>query len=101
MVYKLPSNDDGGDTFMLKTSLQIDISSVNGSFEVLDAPTTLNPLYSMRRYFTYLSRVQLSAVGGNVTWSNNYDIYSEGQSAITPTYPGMYPILQELDSGFV
>ncbi|KAG0625978.1 hypothetical protein M758_2G093300 [Ceratodon purpureus] len=87
MVYKLPTNDDGGDTFLLKTSFQKDICSVQGSFESLDALATANPLYSMRSYFTYLARIQLSAVGDNVTWSNTYPSVSQNQTSLSPTYP--------------
>ncbi|KAG0614508.1 hypothetical protein M758_6G182600 [Ceratodon purpureus] len=87
MVYKLPTNDDGGDPFMLKTTFQRDICSVQGSFESLDALATANPLYSVRSYFTYLARVQLATVGNNVTWSNKYASVSQDQNAITPTYP--------------
>ena len=100
MVYKLPTNDDGGDKFLLKTSFQKDICSVQGSFESLDAPATLNPLYSLRRYFTFLAGVQLSAVGGNVTWSNPYASVSQNLTAITPTYPGTVynPVLSLLQT---
>ena len=97
MVYKLPTNDDGGDPFMLNTTFQRDICSVQGSFESLDALATANPLYSVRSYFTYLARVQLATVGNNVTWSNKYASVSQDQNAITPTYPGMYPnVIEDL-----
>lgn len=91
MVNKLPTNDNGGDTFMLKTSFQKGIYSVQGSFESLDALATANPPYSMRSYFTYLAQRQFTSVGGNVTYSNKYASVFQDRNAITPTYPGMYP----------
>ncbi|KAG0608278.1 hypothetical protein M758_8G093500 [Ceratodon purpureus] len=87
MVYNLPSNDDGGDTFLLKTPFQKDICSVQGSFELLNAVATANPLYSMRSYFNYLARIQLSAVGGKVTWSNTYASVSQSLYRLSATYP--------------
>jgi hypothetical protein len=82
MVYRLPTYDDGGDPFLLNTTFQSDICSVNGSFELLDAPTTANPLYSLRSYFTYLAQTHLIAVGGNVTWSSKFANVSQAHNII-------------------
>ena len=88
MVYKLPTNDDNGDPFLLNTPwLKDDICSVNGSFQRLDASETTNPLYSMRSYFTYLALTELTIIGDNVTWT-----ISQDQNIITTTYPGIYLI---------
>ncbi|KAG0558547.1 hypothetical protein KC19_10G036500 [Ceratodon purpureus] len=88
MVYKLLTNDDGGDPYLLKTpSLQQNLCSVNGSFERLNALETANPLYAMRSYFTFLARTQLASVGNNATWSNPYSSFDQDRNAITVTYP--------------
>ena len=90
MVYKLLTNDDGGDPYLLKTpSLRQNLCSVNGSFERLNALETANPLYAMRSYFTFLARTQLASVGNNATWSNPYSSFDQDRNAITVTYPGM------------
>ena len=90
MVYKLPTNDDSGDPFLLKNpSFHESICSVNGSFERVNALETVNPLYSMRSYFTFLARTQLASVDNNATWSNLYLSFSQDRSATTVTYPGM------------
>lgn len=88
MVYKLPTNVDSADPYLVKSlTLQQAICSVNGSFERLVAPDTADPLYSVRSYFTFLALTQLASVGNNATWSNLYASFSQDRTAITVTYP--------------
>ncbi|KAG0564268.1 hypothetical protein KC19_8G097200 [Ceratodon purpureus] len=88
MVYKLPTNAESVDPFLLKTpSLQESICSVNGSFEILNALETANPLYALRSYITFQARVQLALMANNATWSYRYMSFSENRPTVTVTYP--------------
>jgi len=89
MIFKLPLDIFDTDPYLLTTSLQKTVCSVNGSFELLDPQATANPLYAMRSYFTFLSRTQLVAAGNQPTWSYKYASVSQNLNAITVTYPGM------------
>ncbi|KAG0567449.1 hypothetical protein KC19_7G135200 [Ceratodon purpureus] len=85
MIYKLKQNQQ--DLFLTATpSLKDNLCSVNGSFELLEPQATLNPLYAMRSYFTYLARVHLAVVD-KPNWSNKYQSYSQLHNISTVTYP--------------
>ncbi|KAG0608276.1 hypothetical protein M758_8G093400 [Ceratodon purpureus] len=88
MVYKLPTNAESVDPFLLKTpSLQESICSVNGSFEILNALETANPLYALRSYLTFQARVQLALMANNATWTYQDLSFLDNDRPLTVTYP--------------
>ncbi len=87
ILYKLPRSSDT-DPFLLTTSLEQLLCGVQGTFELLDAPATKNPLYSIRSYYTFLAHTHMAVVANKSTWSNVYASYSEKLDVVTVTYPG-------------
>lgn len=91
MIYKLNKGVDDtsiDDVYLLNTSLEKAVCSVNGSFDVLDANVIHNPLYHMRSYFTFLARTQLVAAANKSSWSKTYPSAHQELNAIAVTYPG-------------
>lgn len=86
ILFKLPRNSDS-DPFLLKTTLQPILCGVQGSFELLEAPATLNPLYAIRSYFSYLAKIHEDIVESKATWSNVYKSVSQELDAVTVTAP--------------
>ena len=90
LVYRLPPNyDESNDRFLINTTLQTVLCGVQGSFEVLDAPATANPLFAINSYFSYLAQVHMIVVGSKATWSNMYESIAQVRNAVTVTSPGM------------
>lgn len=87
ILYKLPRSSDT-DAFLLSTSLQQLLCGVQGTFELLDAPATKNPLYSIRSYYTFLADTHMAAVANKSTWSNVYKSISQQIDVVTVTHPG-------------
>ena len=87
ILYKLPRSSDN-DPFLLSTSLQQLLCGVQGTFELLNAPATKNPLYSIRSYYSFLAHTHMAVVANKATWSNVYASYSEMVDLVTVTYPG-------------
>ena len=87
ILYKLPRSSDN-DPFLLNTTLQQLLCGVKGTFELLNAPATKNPLYSIRSYYSFLAHTHMAVVANKATWSNVYESRSEMISVVTVTYPG-------------
>ncbi|KAG0599815.1 hypothetical protein M758_12G180700 [Ceratodon purpureus] len=88
LVYRLPPNyDESNDRFLINTTLQTVLCGVQGSFEVLDAPATANPLFAINSYFSYLAQVHMIVVGSKATWSNMYESIAQVRNAVTVTSP--------------
>lgn len=91
LVYKLPVNSDSdptSDPFLINTTLPSVLCGVQGSFEVLEAPATANPLYALRGYFSFLAQTHQDAVNSKPTWSNVYRSVAQSLDAVTVTAPG-------------
>jgi len=86
ILYKLPGSSDSN-PFLLNTSLQPLLCGVQGTFELLNAPATKNPLYSIRSYYSFLAHIHMAVVANKATWSNVYESYSEMIKVVTVTYP--------------
>lgn len=95
ILYKLPGSSDNN-PFLLNTSLQPLLCGVQGTFELLNAPATTNPLYSIRSYYSFLAHIHMAVVANKATWSNVYESYSEMIKVVTVTYPGS-PIKRRLE----
>lgn len=92
LVYKLPVNSDSdptSDPFLINTTLPSVLCGVQGSFEVLEAPATANPLYALRGYFSFLAQTHQDAVNSKPTWSNVYRSVAQSLDAVTVTAPAI------------